>query len=215
MRLTFENILFIDNYLENSDVIYKDIRLEMIDHIASAIEAKMANGDDRDFYYIFKDYMVEHKARLLNNNKQFIKSADKKLLKLIVKQLVSLPCVVAFIAFLFIFNYVNYSLHGNITESWVSAVPILTSIVLGLIYIIALQVFKLNRFSSLERLGFIFGISFQLFHFCWNITNLEFMQNLDVVFIGLVSFTLSALLAMVLVTFKQVKYYKKQFKETT
>ena len=34
MKLTAENIKFIDNYLKNSEVIYYDIRMEMLDHVA-------------------------------------------------------------------------------------------------------------------------------------------------------------------------------------
>ena len=41
MSLSSENIKFIDNYLKNSEVIYYDIRMEMLDHVATAVERKM------------------------------------------------------------------------------------------------------------------------------------------------------------------------------
>ena len=84
-KLDKEQIQSIDDYLDNSDVIYADIRMEMVDHVACGIEARIDKGDTRDFYYIFKDYMVENKARLLNDNRQFLKCADNKLIKLILK----------------------------------------------------------------------------------------------------------------------------------
>ena len=52
--LSPQDIKFIDTYLSNSDINYEDVRIEMIDHVASAIEHQMNNGDDRDFYDIFK-----------------------------------------------------------------------------------------------------------------------------------------------------------------
>ena len=69
MKLTKENMQFIDTYLENSDVVYVDIRLEMVDHIATGVEEKM-RSEQIDFYDAFKDYMVVHKKSILKNNKR-------------------------------------------------------------------------------------------------------------------------------------------------
>ena len=46
MSLSSENIKFIDNYLKNSEVIYYDIRMEMLDHVASAVEQKDVTSGD-------------------------------------------------------------------------------------------------------------------------------------------------------------------------
>ena len=51
-KLTKENIRFIDTYLLNSSVYYKDIREEMIDHVATAVELRMAK-ESEDFYDAF------------------------------------------------------------------------------------------------------------------------------------------------------------------
>ena len=53
MKLTKENIKFIDTYLENSNIIHIDIRMEMLDHIASVIETKMENGQP---YFLLHAY---------------------------------------------------------------------------------------------------------------------------------------------------------------
>ena len=68
MKLTKENLQFIDTYLKNNQVIYIDIRYEMIDHIATAVEEKMEE-ESLDFYNAFKNYMVIHKKPILKNNK--------------------------------------------------------------------------------------------------------------------------------------------------
>ncbi len=67
MKLTKENIQFIDNYLKNSDVIYYDIRMEMLDHVATAVEQKM-EAENLDFYEAFKSYMVVNKKEILKGN---------------------------------------------------------------------------------------------------------------------------------------------------
>ena len=70
-KLTTENIQFIDNYLLKSKVIYKDIRVEMVDHVASAVEERMQTNNEI-FYDAFKGFMVEHKKSLLQSQKKFI-----------------------------------------------------------------------------------------------------------------------------------------------
>ncbi|WP_458628187.1 hypothetical protein [Winogradskyella sp. PC D3.3] len=44
MKLTKEDIQFIDNYLIKNEVKYWDVRLELLDHIVSAVEDKMTNS---------------------------------------------------------------------------------------------------------------------------------------------------------------------------
>jgi hypothetical protein len=69
--LTEEQIQFIDKYLQKADVIFVDIRAEMIDHVATAVEEKM-QSENIEFYDAFKDFMVFNKRELLKrNNKQF------------------------------------------------------------------------------------------------------------------------------------------------
>ncbi len=70
LKLNPTEIKFIDTYLENSEVNFADIRMEMVDHVASDIESEINAGDSRSFYDIFKDYMLANKATLLRNNKQ-------------------------------------------------------------------------------------------------------------------------------------------------
>ena len=62
--ITTQNLKFIDNYLKKSEIIYDDIRMELIDHIASAIEEKMQT-ENSDFYDAFKSYMIINKKELL------------------------------------------------------------------------------------------------------------------------------------------------------
>ena len=69
MKLTKENIQFIDNYLKNSEVIYYDIRMEMLDHVATALEQKM-ESENLDFFDAFKIYMVVNKKEILKGNKE-------------------------------------------------------------------------------------------------------------------------------------------------
>ena len=67
MTLTKENIQFVDNYLTNSEVEYYDVKMELLDHIAAAVEAKMKT-ENSSFYDAFKAYMVVNKKELLEKN---------------------------------------------------------------------------------------------------------------------------------------------------
>jgi hypothetical protein len=70
MKLSKEELLFIDTYLKNSDVIYTDVRLELTDHVASAIEEELAGNPNKTFYEAFKRYMVRNKKSLLKNHEE-------------------------------------------------------------------------------------------------------------------------------------------------
>ena len=52
--ITKIDIEFIDTYLRNTGILYEDIRIELVDHIASEIEYRMSKGDSRGFYEVFK-----------------------------------------------------------------------------------------------------------------------------------------------------------------
>ena len=68
MKLSKEQIRFIDNYLRKSEVFFVDTRMELTDHIATAVEEKM-QAENLDFYDAFKNYMVVNKKKLLKQNK--------------------------------------------------------------------------------------------------------------------------------------------------
>ena len=72
MKLTPQNVKFIDNYLKNSEVIYYDIRMEMLDHVATAVEQKM-EAENLEFYDAFKSYMVVNKESLMLQNEKTLK----------------------------------------------------------------------------------------------------------------------------------------------
>ncbi len=93
MKLTKEQIGFIDNYLKNSGINYIDIRYEMVDHIATELEINLADYKggalhNDIFREHFKAYMVKNKAQFLASNKQFAKTARKRAFKLILKNIV-------------------------------------------------------------------------------------------------------------------------------
>ena len=70
--ITTQNLKFIDNYLKNSEIFYDDIRMELNDHIASAVEEKMLR-ENSDFYDAFKSYMVLNKKGLMTQNELTLK----------------------------------------------------------------------------------------------------------------------------------------------
>jgi hypothetical protein len=53
MKLSNQEVRFIDQYLQKADVIFVDVRSELTDHIASAVEEKM-ELENQDLYYNIK-----------------------------------------------------------------------------------------------------------------------------------------------------------------
>jgi len=106
--LTTQNLKFIDNYLQNSQIVYDDIRLELIDHIASAVEEQM-RVENTDFYDAFKNYMILNKKKLLKN---FAGGGFKSFepIKVFCRYLVKLYSVVFGFFFFFSMAFFQYQL---------------------------------------------------------------------------------------------------------
>lgn len=72
-QLSQEQIKFIDTYLQKSDVVFVDIRAELTDHVASAVEEKM-EAENLDFHDAFKDFMIHNKKEILRERSYFLPS---------------------------------------------------------------------------------------------------------------------------------------------
>ena len=211
MKLTKEEIQFIDNYLDNSEVIYADIRMEMVDHVASEIETRIDAGDNRDFYYVFKDYIVEHKAQLLTDNKQFLKSADKKILKTFVKELKSPITALLFLGSCigFYFLYQNYDI--DTFRAFVSFIPLVGFMGFMLTYVVYQSLKGNKRLSVVERLAFPFLAFYQLPNiFLVRVKTINDLSDLIWV-IGGSSIALTLMVVLVIISVKLFVRYEIRF----
>lgn len=84
IKLTQEQIKFIDDYLKNSGIEYLDIRYEMTDHVATVLETL-----EGDFYDNFIAYMLMHKKELLEFNKKAKRTAILRAVKFYFKTMVT------------------------------------------------------------------------------------------------------------------------------
>ncbi len=133
VTLDKENIVFIENYLEYSDISYADIRMEMTDHVASEIEALMS-AKNSNFYDTFKTYMITNKATLLDANKQFIKAADQAILKKLWVALIRIPSLLLYCTLVFLVHKVLLSLEVDTLQDVISSFPILSMVLFILVY---------------------------------------------------------------------------------
>lgn len=213
-KLTKEQIQFIENYLEHSDVYYADIRMEMTDHVASAIEAKMKHENTNDFYTIFKNYMVKNKANLLENNKKFIRDVDKSIFKRLVKLLLKPQNIMLFIVLLVL----GYQFFPSIDRQQLLAIgswfPLFSIVPFLIVYFGSLRAFKISRFSGIERIGFVYMIVFQML----NLTRTIFKSQLESdhtnywVIIVLVATIITVSVVLLQLTFHIINDYRKQYK---
>ncbi|RED46428.1 hypothetical protein DFQ10_101198 [Winogradskyella eximia] len=210
MNLTKENIQFIDTYLEQSDVKHIDIRMEMVDHVASEIENRIDAGDTRDFYYVFKDYMLEHKSFLLENNNRFLRQTTKKLSNQLLKSFFSIKSI----TLLAVFTAIIYFGFNNYDSELMKNVLLISMIFLiiapAICYFFALKKFNYNRFSGIERLGFFFSFLLQFINIV-NITGANFIKNqnhllITSIVMALVFTFILVFIRLSVLTFKDYKY---------
>ncbi len=211
MALSKGDIIFIDRYLLNSGVEFLDIRMEMIDHIASAIETHIKNGDKRSFYDIFKAYMLTHKQDLLQSNKKFLGVAMRRVGRRVWSQIKSVKTIA--ILSLILGTVLLSSTLLNATHFYnllkYSAVLILSITVLC--YFIVNSKQKGFRNSSLERLGIYFTIFVVILSIIWSVNDAFIQKNLliSILFTTLVTFLIGVLLATMFAIKKDIKakYY--------
>ncbi|PZR21284.1 MAG: hypothetical protein DI539_08470 [Flavobacterium psychrophilum] len=88
MKLTEGQINEIEKYLEKDRIFYDDIRMEMTDHIATALEEQLQQGED--FELALKMYMNSHlKVKLLTAAREQEVLRDKENRNTVVRQLAS------------------------------------------------------------------------------------------------------------------------------
>jgi hypothetical protein len=162
MKLSTQDIQFIDTYLTNSGVFYADIRMEMLDHVATAVEKKMED-ESLEFYDAFKDFMVINKKIILKNNREGLVFNDTKTLKagafFLMKplSLLSLPLTL----------FLVYLLIGLVDQNTFHSFYLGFIIVIAVIWGIGLYVYrkmylKGKRFFVLEQSGILFFFIFQI-----------------------------------------------------
>ncbi|MFY7810404.1 MAG: hypothetical protein ACOVQ2_01615 [Flavobacterium sp.] len=173
--LTTEDITFIENYLTNNRVTFTDIKAEMIDHIAIAVEEKMQT-ESLDFYDAFKEYMIKNKKEIMKMNKEtsldFNFSAFKSFGKFLIKP-------VSVILFLLI-NIFYFNFFSNfISKSFFNFLFIFS--VISLIIIMYFNYWKRKiRIYQLEKNFSIFFVFYHLFNPIIFLT-----KNTDYIIIGL------------------------------
>jgi hypothetical protein len=212
-KLTKDDIQFIDNYLNNSEVVFTDIRLEMVDHVASEIESVMQDGDTRDFYDVFKDYMVKNKKKLLENNRQYYKNADKKILNALVKNVFSINAVFIFVTLILSLHFLNKVLNQALFVHVLRGLPFVVFFLFAGVYRF-IGKNKKDRFSSIERIGIYFMLIGQILNLYFQvfITRKAVFSEQSMPLIIITSFLIFVLILLMQVFFKFKRDYQLKYK---
>ena len=198
-KLTPEQITFIDTYLQKSDVIFVDVRAELTDHIASAVEEKM-EIENVDFYEAFKGFMIANKKQLLKSKDCTIPSIINfgeslcKPYNLIIAILIIVGCyiILQFPEPIEIFKNVHLVLFGS-------------TIFIALVQFIYTFLILQKRFAYLEKLSIVLtGIYY--FNMAFN----GFFNNF---FGGMTSVAIASYLTLtyIIYWFQTLKKFKKKY----
>lgn len=151
-KLTHEQIVAVDKALWDIGIKFLDIRIEMTDHAATALEEKEGSFDSN-----LKNYIFQNKTELQKNYSQFRMNASVKSLKLLVRNMVTLRFV-AILAFVYALVFAEYNYEGLDETSIVFLIVSTFGISGGYIYVGYIKFVKSYRlFSTAERLMAIVG----------------------------------------------------------
>jgi len=203
MKLTTDNIQFIDNYLKNSEVIYYDIRMEMLDHVATAVEQKM-EAENLDFYDAFKSYMVVNKKGILKGNKEEGLNFKEPLKKFGLFVIEPFQLFLAVCTILMVYFFTQYFGINDFTR-YIYVIIIFTYLVFGVLHF--LWTWK-RKFYYIDKNFSIIFLLYQLANPLHRIANEGFTSY--VIFNSIVLFVFFAFLRFYYLEMKSFKQ-KNQF----
>lgn len=196
-NLTSDQVKFIDDFLYNAGVYYIDIRCEMTDHVATAIETM-----DGDFAQNFFAYMAANKRELLAGNKKFKAGAMSRAVRLFWDNYKN-PRFIVGIALITLLSVVLGSCFGY---DDVYGYFMIGHLVIYAAFYVAWVYFwtvKRNRYSVIDRLLLVGWFVPMLFRFENSIEN----DILRIVFVALYSSIIIGLLVTILSVHKKYKLY--------
>ena len=197
-KLTKEQIQFIDNYLYNSGVHYVDIRYEMTDHVATAIE-----GMDGNFGENFSGYMLKNKDGLLKSNRTFRNSAISRSGKLLLVNFVKLPFIIITGLLFFLAFWLRSKIGYDEVIAWFMILQVSMALVFYCMYIYYWVVSK-DRYSVVSRLlifSYLIPIVFRLE---------KLIKNYDVLLIYYCAYTIF-MTGLALTIIQLYQKYKLQY----
>lgn len=152
MKLSESELQFIDTYLKHSGVDYRDIRFEMVDHVASALEQQ-----EGLFYDNFRIYMMANKFSLLESYRHFKKIALRRAIRLLITNMIKpVPLLSAGV-----FGYTLYRVTANMgmpaIETLSAALQLVVLVAMVGIFLCR-SFFNANKYSATDRLLWIAGI---------------------------------------------------------
>jgi hypothetical protein len=145
-KLTITQLRFIDKYLKSSGVRYDDIRCELTDHVATALE-----NMDGDFETDFKLYMINNKVDIKNSNRNSKKLAWRRAFHILNKNLVSYTVfIITLIIFLPSYIAASYLNKEDIVNNLHFVMQLTSSVVF--FYFLYYKVFSKSNHSVIDRL---------------------------------------------------------------
>ena len=158
MILHREQIIFIDNYLKEKGISYWDIRLEMIDHIASKME-------ENEEIVLSKEFLSKEFGSNYQINKtvrERCKSVNKKYRKQYFSEVKSFFLSIKNNLIFFILIFSNYLLFSSLEYSSFRLINTIILVMIALVPILlySKSILKKNRSINLEYASFYFSFGF-------------------------------------------------------
>jgi hypothetical protein len=179
--------------------------MEMLDHVATAVEQKM-EAENLDFYDAFKSYMVVNKKEILKGNKLwpgFSKDIILKFLKFLMHPLIIL---IGFSIYVF---YKNVDVSSCFSESFTFKDFFFVILIsLAIIKIIYFRIVLKQRFYMIEKIFGLLNVFYYLQMFFLNQRNNE---TPSVFTITMFSYLFIAYLLFFTKEVYKFNTYKKQF----
>jgi hypothetical protein len=205
MKLTQEQIKAIDKALWDIEIRFLDIRIEMTDHAATALEGMEGNFDAN-----LRKYIADNKNELKKNYSQFRMNASVKSVKLLFWNMLSLRFL-AILAIVYAVAYADYKYEGFENASTTLFVMLMMAVPSFWIYYGYISFTRERKlFSTAQRL--LRAVSGSVYLLCiplyFQIDKLGISDELKLLYS---TFVISFLIMIVLTYRFLTKFYKSRY----
>jgi len=209
MSLSPEQIKFIDTYLKNSDIQFIDVRMELVDHVATEVEAQM-KAKGITFYDAFKDFMVIYKRDITKDYERLKKKLQLTSFRRIWPAFRKPWMLLLLVGIFFFLEYFELLF----TRTFPYGPFVWGSLILVIfVYFVSTFPQKKYRFSSLESLLWPLMISAYIAHIVFNYSRSKplFYEEVPYMINFFVAFYTCFLIAFLIQFFKVRQSYKLKF----
>ena len=160
--LNSEQINYLFQFCEKKFVRYYDVQLELVDHLANAIERKMESQPEINFEEalktVYKDFGIFGFAHIVQEKEANVYNTQRKIFRQLVKEQFQWPKIILFVATTILFLNI-FSAFGKVSFEISSTFLLILAFIVSIIAARGIRKIRTKAKKKLTLTNFLYGSS--------------------------------------------------------